>query len=191
MSGSTRAVETSGLSLPKWQIALAVGAPVALGLGYWYYRSRKGTTTNKSFDDVEKQAALKQKAVDVETAAAVRSTGEKQNGSASVPATATPVAQVVEEDPYKLAQIHKNKGNKSFKEGKYADAINWYAQAIEICPKTKVQDISTFHQNRAAAYEQLVRDDARYILILHLQLQLESFFFFITEKLCSSDTRLQ
>jgi len=190
MSGSTRAVETSGLSLPKWQIALAVGAPVALGVGYWYYRSRKGTTTNKSFDDVEKQAALKQKAVDVETAAAaVRSTGEKQNGSASVPATTTPVVQVVEEDPYKLAQIHKNKGNKSFKEGKYADAINWYAQAIEICPKTKVQDISTFHQNRAAAYEQLVRDDAHYILISYLELQLN--LFFITEKLCSSDTRLQ
>jgi import receptor subunit TOM70 len=123
--------------------------------GYWYYRSRKAsTTTHKSLDDVEKQAALGQKvAVDVE---AVPSTGEKQNGSATVvPAAAKPVE--AEEDPFKLAQIYKNKGNKCFKEGKYADAINYYAQAIEVCPKTKVHDISTFHQNRAAAYEQLVR----------------------------------
>lgn len=26
-------------ALPKWQLALAVGAPVALGLGYMYYKS--------------------------------------------------------------------------------------------------------------------------------------------------------
>jgi hypothetical protein len=31
MSGSARAGSSSGLSLPKWQIALAIGAPVALG----------------------------------------------------------------------------------------------------------------------------------------------------------------
>ena len=31
MAASTRAVSSSGLSLPKWQIALAIGAPVALG----------------------------------------------------------------------------------------------------------------------------------------------------------------
>lgn len=29
----------SGSPLPKWQLALAVGAPVALGLGYMYYKN--------------------------------------------------------------------------------------------------------------------------------------------------------
>ena len=30
-----------GLSLPRWQVALAIGAPVAIGIaGFWYYRRR-------------------------------------------------------------------------------------------------------------------------------------------------------
>lgn len=29
----------TGTPLPKWQLALAVGAPVALGLGYIYYKN--------------------------------------------------------------------------------------------------------------------------------------------------------
>lgn len=155
MAASTRVSESTGISLPKWQIALAIGAPVALGLGFWYYRSRKGTqlTKDKS-SDVEKQAPK------IVAAVEAVSTGESktQNGNPPAVVSAAPVAPVVEEvtDPYKLAQVNKNKGNKSFKEGKYADAINCYAQAIEVCPKTKVSDISTFYQNRAAAYEQLV-----------------------------------
>ena len=50
---------------------------------------------------------------------------------------------------------YKNKGNKYFKEGKYSDSIKCYQQAIDICPKDNT-DISVFHQNRAAAFEQLV-----------------------------------
>ncbi len=65
-------------------------------------------------------------------------------------------AVIEEEDPFKQAQAYKNKGNKYFKDGKYADAIKCYQQAIDVCPKNKVQDVSTFHQNRAAAFEQLV-----------------------------------
>lgn len=30
--------------LPKWQLALVVGAPVALGLGYMYYKSTSSST---------------------------------------------------------------------------------------------------------------------------------------------------
>ena len=50
----------------------------------------------------------------------------------------------------------KNKGNKYFKGGRYELAIKCYTEAIEICPEAKKSDLSTFHQNRAAAYEQLV-----------------------------------
>lgn len=31
--------------IPKWQLALVVGAPVALGLGYMYYRNNARTNT--------------------------------------------------------------------------------------------------------------------------------------------------
>jgi len=32
--------------LPKWQLALVVGAPVALGLGYMYYRNKNGSSNS-------------------------------------------------------------------------------------------------------------------------------------------------
>ena len=51
----------------------------------------------------------------------------------------------------------KNKGNKYFKGGRYELAIKCYSEAIEVCPEGKKEDLSTFFQNRAAAYEQLVR----------------------------------
>lgn len=31
--------------LPKWQLALVVGAPVALGLGYMYYRNKNSSSS--------------------------------------------------------------------------------------------------------------------------------------------------
>ncbi len=58
---------------------------------------------------------------------------------------------------YEKAQAAKNKGNKYFKAGRYDQAINCYTEAIEICPAENANEIATFYQNRAAAYEQLVR----------------------------------
>jgi import receptor subunit TOM70 len=60
-------------------------------------------------------------------------------------------------DPAAKAVSAKNKGNKYFKGGRYELAIKCYSEAIEICPEGKKDDLSTFFQNRAAAYEQLVR----------------------------------
>ncbi|TKC34499.1 hypothetical protein EI555_001009, partial [Monodon monoceros] len=53
------------------------------------------------------------------------------------------------------AQAAKNKGNKYFKAGKYEQAIQCYTEAISLCPTEKNVDLSTFYQNRAAAFEQL------------------------------------
>ena len=36
-------------------------------------------------------------------------------------------------------------------------AIKCYTEAIDLCPKSNKSDLSTFYQNRAAAYEQMVR----------------------------------
>ncbi|XP_069744812.1 mitochondrial import receptor subunit TOM70 isoform X2 [Narcine bancroftii] len=52
------------------------------------------------------------------------------------------------------AQAAKNKGNKFFKAGKYEQAIQCYTEAIGLCPLDQKQDLSTFFQNRAAAFEQ-------------------------------------
>ncbi len=53
-------------------------------------------------------------------------------------------------------QDMKNEGNKLFKQGKYSDAIEKYTQAIVNCPETAKGDLSTFHQNKAAALEKQV-----------------------------------
>lgn len=54
------------------------------------------------------------------------------------------------------AQEAKAKGNKFFKGGRYDLAIECYTEAIRVCPDNQASDLATFHQNRAAAYEQLV-----------------------------------
>jgi len=58
--------------------------------------------------------------------------------------------------PVERAQAAKNRGNKYFKGGCYDKAIECYTEAIDICPSNHRDDIATFYQNRAAAYEQLV-----------------------------------
>ena len=58
------------------------------------------------------------------------------------------------QDPLEKALAAKNKGNKYFRGGRYELAIKCYSQAIECCPEGKKSDLSTFYQNRAAAYEQ-------------------------------------
>lgn len=60
------------------------------------------------------------------------------------------------QSPLDRAQSAKNKGNKYFKAGKYENAIQCYTEAIALCPTEQKTDLSTFYQNRAAAYEQQV-----------------------------------
>lgn len=51
----------------------------------------------------------------------------------------------------------KEKGNKCFSSGKYEEAIVHYEKAIELCPKNEIMSLATFYQNKAAAYDKLVR----------------------------------
>ncbi|XP_074652301.1 mitochondrial import receptor subunit TOM70-like [Tubulanus polymorphus] len=109
-----------------WQLALAVGAPVALGLaGLWYYKRLKARELGSS------------------------GKGSKTDKKAETSSENTPST------PLELAQAAKNKGNKYFKAAQYDKAIECYTQAIDLCPGNNPTDLSTFHQNRAAAYEQL------------------------------------
>lgn len=58
--------------------------------------------------------------------------------------------------PLERAQSIKDKGNVFFKEGKYNDAVRCYSEAIDLCPKSETNILSTFFQNRAACHDQLV-----------------------------------
>jgi hypothetical protein len=44
MAASSNSVGSGGSSWPKWQIALMIGAPVAVGLGFWYFKNSSSTT---------------------------------------------------------------------------------------------------------------------------------------------------
>ncbi|XP_059471793.1 mitochondrial import receptor subunit TOM70 [Neocloeon triangulifer] len=138
----------AGTTWSKWQIALVVGAPVAVGLGYWYLKRQSATAITKKGGDEQTSSAeiVKQESIDATNAA---------------PQTQTKKTKQERKDPTKESldecQKHKNKGNTLFKEHKYAEAIEEYSKAIEMFPKAKgqPQELAKFYQNRAAAYEQM------------------------------------
>ena len=57
--------------------------------------------------------------------------------------------------------------------GQYAEAIDCYSKAIELGSEVKAEELSTFHQNRAAAEEHMVRLTTT--SISHLQLRFDEF----------------
>ncbi|KAG7203795.1 hypothetical protein KM043_013814 [Ampulex compressa] len=143
MTSSSGAGSVAGGPLPKWQLALAVGAPVAIGLGYMYYKNsikpspKSGNSKTKSSSKENGTAAGKQISIDGDC--------QKEVSSKALEA----------ETPSERAQLYKIEGNDFFRIGKYDEAIAQYSNAIEACPEENTEDLATFYQNRAAAYEQL------------------------------------
>ncbi|XP_033641202.1 mitochondrial import receptor subunit TOM70-like [Asterias rubens] len=130
MAGASKPGTDVGGSWPKsWQVALAIGAPLAIGaaVGAYFYHRR-------SSDKIGGETAGK--------------TGSDLTGDDPAPLTD-------ERTPEEKAQSSKNKGNKYFKAGRYDQAIACYNEAIDLVPRDKTKDLSTFYQNRAAAHEQL------------------------------------
>ncbi|XP_071552993.1 mitochondrial import receptor subunit TOM70-like isoform X2 [Panulirus ornatus] len=129
---------TEQTGVPNWKIALAVGGTLAAGVAIYYFlireTSKKGggskTATDKSPD-----------AINSVTSPSSECSSPKADDAVNL-------------TPLEKAQSYKNKGNKYFKGGKYSEAIKCYDQAIETCPPENTVDLSTFYQNRAAAYEQ-------------------------------------
>lgn len=117
-------------TFPKWQIAIALGATGAIGLGYWYLRQQNSLKSKKPTLSGTSKSTL--------------SLDDSQQA-----------AEAEEEHPLVIAQRYKTEGNTCFKKGKYDEAINQYNKAIEACPSDQAYDLATFYQNRAAAYEQL------------------------------------
>ncbi|KAK9308376.1 hypothetical protein QLX08_001561 [Tetragonisca angustula] len=139
MTGASGA-SVAGSPLPKWQLALAVAAPVALGLGYMYFKNSKPSSKpsrGKSKNNLKKNGTV---------------SADKQ---ISIDIDSPPKSTTEPETPLEKAQRLKNEGNEQFKIGKYDEAISHYNSAIEACPKENTEALATFYQNRAAAYEQL------------------------------------
>uniref|UniRef100_A0A8C1WKP9 Translocase of outer mitochondrial membrane 70 homolog A (S. cerevisiae) n=1 Tax=Cyprinus carpio TaxID=7962 RepID=A0A8C1WKP9_CYPCA len=138
MAASKPVEPECGTGLPRWQLALLVGTPIVLGVGAVYLWNRNRGK--------EKQG--------------------KKNGERKTPeGSASPVQgqhgatnpELENMSPLDRAQSAKNKGNKYFKAGRYDQAIQCYTDAISLCPKEQKGDLSTFYQNRAAAYEQQLK----------------------------------
>uniref|UniRef100_A0A8C4W3U1 Translocase of outer mitochondrial membrane 70 n=1 Tax=Gopherus evgoodei TaxID=1825980 RepID=A0A8C4W3U1_9SAUR len=128
----------SGSGLPRWQVALALGAPLLLGAGALYLWARRRRPARGKGPSERKTPE-----------------GRASPGPAAPGGTQPDRPGHEEMSPLDRAQAAKNKGNKYFKAGKYEQAIQCYTEAISLCPPEKNIDLSTFYQNRAAAHEQL------------------------------------
>lgn len=134
---------STGSLIPKWQLAVLLGAPIALGLGYLYYRNQ----TTKLAEDASDSETNKKKI------------GKSKDKSISLDGDDKLAKEKAKKTKPKseleIAIEFKNNGNAQFKSGKYDKAIDLYTEAIDTCPRTHTFDLATFYQNRAAAYEQL------------------------------------
>lgn len=140
MAASKPVEPQSGTGLPRWQLALLVGTPIVLGVGAVYLWNRSRTKERQGKGTGERKTPEGSASPVQGQDGAARSNREQENMS-----------------PLDRAQAAKNKGNKYFKAGKYENAIQCYTEAISLCPGEQKADLSTFYQNRAAAYEQQMK----------------------------------
>jgi import receptor subunit TOM70 len=163
---------STGSTFPKWQLAILLSAPVAFGLGYLYWKNNQQQTDEADSTDKKKtfgelKATNKQSTISIDDSTSDTNVNSTSNTGKKLSAL-------------EQSQDYKNQGNVHFKSGKYDEAIEFYNKAIDACPIKNTIDLSTFYQNRAAAYELLkkwssVKDDCtkalelnpRYVKALH------------------------
>ncbi|XP_034826765.1 mitochondrial import receptor subunit TOM70 [Maniola hyperantus] len=136
---------TGSTPFPKWQLAILLGAPLAIGLGYLYLRNR--------LEDPEKKKVAELKAK------TTISLDNEDNAKAA-------------ESAIERAMKLKGAGNRAFHAGEYDKAISLYNEAIEACPPDRPVDLATFYQNRSACYEkremwEQVKEDCTFALKLN------------------------
>lgn len=143
------------VKLNKWQVALILSTPLAIGLGMYVLR------WNKSRDD-SKSGKQQSKSKDAEKQARTKGKIEKQTLSIDGTAPDSELerkkksAELGEQlSPLKEANNYKTEGNNCYRNGKYDEAIIFYDKAIDKCPQEHRADLAIFYQNRAASYEML------------------------------------
>jgi len=158
-------VEDTGSGVPKWVWGVAIGVPVAAALAYILFGGssqdpkKKSKKTGKSGEAAKQDSSSEARSHEGETAKPVE---EVKTPAVEKKAEQVSIEDVAEEpaDPLERATAAKSRGNKYFKGGRYELAIKCYTEAIEVCPTDKTIDLATFHQNRAAAYDQLENTEA-------------------------------
>merc|ERR1712013_871740 len=158
MAGEVPSAGEGGGGVPKWVIGVAIGVPVAAALGYILFgpsgEPKKKPKSKKTGQVEQTKQEVKSHEKDSKPVEEVQPKNEE---SKSVKSDQVLIEDVPEEptDPLEKAVAAKNRGNKYFRGGRYELAIKCYSEAIDICPKDKPIDLATFHQNRAAAHDQL------------------------------------
>jgi len=151
--GSTGGVaatsEAQPTNIPRWVIALAVGVPVTAAIAYVLFGP--GDDKPKKKKKAAPPASVEPPVVQQTAKSASKSVDAGRAGDVVL----EDVPEDVPTDPLERAVASKNKGNKYFRGGRYELAIKSYSEAIELCPKENSTDLATFHQNRAAAFDQL------------------------------------
>ncbi|XP_030383506.1 mitochondrial import receptor subunit TOM70 [Scaptodrosophila lebanonensis] len=155
------ALSLGSLKLNKWQVALILGTPLAIGLGM--YVLNKTSDGKSGTTDEHTRSKSKKKGIDGGDSKSRSKLGlEKQ--ALSIDGTAPDKelerkkksAELGEKlSPLKEANNYKNEGNTCYRNGKYDEAISFYDKAIDKCPAEHRADMAIFYQNRAASYEML------------------------------------
>ncbi|XP_017012019.2 mitochondrial import receptor subunit TOM70 [Drosophila takahashii] len=134
------------VKLTKWQLALILGTPLAIGLGT--YAVKRWTAAPKEAGEGEKKrpkAKIEKQAISLDGTAPDKELEKKKKA-----------AELGEKlSPLKEANNYKTEGNNCYRNGKYDEAIIFYDKAIDKCPKEHRTDMAIFYQNRAASYEML------------------------------------
>ncbi|CAH0714388.1 unnamed protein product, partial [Brenthis ino] len=138
-------MSTGSTPFPKWQLAILLGAPLAIGLGYLYLRNRLEDPEKKKVAELNAKTTI--------------SLDNEDNAKAA-------------ESAIDRAMKLKGAGNRAFHAGEYDKAIALYNEAIEACPPDRPIDLATFYQNRSACYEkremwEQVKEDCTFALKLN------------------------
>jgi len=152
--------EDTVFGIPKWALAVAAGGVVALGLAYYVLSAPDGNGAKGGKRKKDKSTKTKTSDSTSKTATPSKAKEKEQTKDESKVLVEDVGEEEMPLDPLAKAVACKNKGNKYFRGGRYELAIKSYTEAIETCPKSKETDLSTFYQNRAAAYEQLEKLDS-------------------------------
>lgn len=139
------------ISLTRWQLALLIGTPVAIGLGVYIYR--KSVEEKKPIGDND--AADRKKGLSVKDKQQTLSIDGTSEDKELERKKKNAELESEKLSPLKEATMYKNEGNVCYRNGKYDEAISFYDKAIDKCPIENRTDLAIFYQNRAASYEML------------------------------------
>ncbi|XP_011199679.2 mitochondrial import receptor subunit TOM70 [Bactrocera dorsalis] len=138
------------ISLTRWQLALLIGTPVAIGLGVYIYRKSVEEKKPIGDNDADRKKGLSTK--DKQKTLSIDGTNEDKELERKKKDVELESEKL---SPLKEATMYKNEGNVCYRNGKYDEAISFYDKAIDKCPIENRTDLAIFYQNRAASYEML------------------------------------